>query len=214
MAESAEPVYSVGMKLAGILVLLGLLSASPVFADTSVQGAARVIDGDTIEINDQRIRLWGIDAPEISQRCKLDGGLYPCGLDASHELSKYIGHKSVSCTWRDTDRYGRMVALCRLNGDDLSRWMVQQGQAIAFRKYSLDYVADEDKAKAAKVGIWAGEFQDPSVYRHQSRRRAINPRVERHACACPDDTDRAGRRCGGRSAHARSHGVNAVCASR
>jgi hypothetical protein len=111
-----------------------------------------------------------------------------------------------------------MVALCSADGIDLSQWMVQQGQAIAFRKYSLDYVADEDQARAAKVGLWAGEFQDPSEYRHQHRREmprtAFSERAGRRACACPDDTDRAGRRCGGRSAYARSGGAQSACAGR
>jgi endonuclease YncB( thermonuclease family) len=144
-----------------VLVFLAALLPPPVCAET-VEGAARVVDGDTIEIREQRIRMWGIDAPELAQRCTEDGHLYPCGLDASQALRKRIGRKPVSCVRRDTDRYGRMVALCRADGIDLSRWMVQQGQAIAFRRYSLDYVEDEDRAREARVGLWAGEFQDPS----------------------------------------------------
>jgi endonuclease YncB( thermonuclease family) len=149
--------------------LLAILLPRLACAET-VEGTARIIDGDTIEIKDQKIRLWGIDAPELAQRCTEDDVLYPCGLDASHALARRIGRKLVSCTRRDTDRYGRMVALCRVEDLDISQWMVTQGQAIAFRKYSLDYVAEEDQAREAKVGIWAGEFQDPSDFRHQKHR--------------------------------------------
>ena len=134
---------------------------------------------------------------------------YPCGLDASQALRKQIGRQPVHCFRRDTDRYGRMVALCHQGDVDLSQWMVQQGQAIAFRKYSLDYIADEDHARAEKVGIWAGEFEDPSEFRH--RPRHATPSLGRRACTCPEDSDRAGRRCGRRSAYLRSGGAKLVC---
>ena len=117
----------------------------------TVEGTARVVDGDTIEIRDQKIRLWGIDAPELAQRCTEDGAVYPCGLDASHALAKRIGRKRVTCVRRDTDRYGRMVARSTVEDVGISQWMVTQGQAIAFRKYSLDYIADEDRARATKA---------------------------------------------------------------
>jgi endonuclease YncB( thermonuclease family) len=96
-----------------------------------------------------------------------------------------------------------MVAVCNVGGVDLSRWMIEHGQAIAFRKYSLDYVPDEDRARIAKVGMWAGEFEDPSDFRRHMRQRATDAQLERN-CPCPDDTDRAGRRCGGRSAYERA----------
>ena len=147
-----------------------------------------------------------------------------CGLDASHALAKQIGRKRLICTRRDTDRYGRMVARCTVEGVDISQWMVTQGQAIAFRKYSLDYIADEDRARAAKAGIWAGEFQDPSDFRHQKRggqgsapreRAASEGQARaRRACACPDDTDNAGHRCGGRSSNLRLGGRTSACVAR
>ena len=80
----------------------------------TMEGTARVVDGDTIEVKDQNIRLWGIDAPEMAQRCTEDGVLYLCGLDAPHALARRIMRKLVSCTRRDTDRYGRVVALCNV----------------------------------------------------------------------------------------------------
>jgi hypothetical protein len=139
-------------------------------------------------------------------------------MDASRALAKQIGRRPVSCTRRDTDRYGRMVALCIVEGVDISKWMVTQGQAVAFRKYSLDYVAEEDRAKAAKIGVWAGEFQDPSAFRRQSRGAAPEHGVlreqglARRTCTCPADIDRAGRRCGARSAYIRPGGFKPMCA--
>ena len=209
------------MKLIVIILVIfmpGLARAE------AVEGAARVVDGDTIEIRDQKIRLWGIDAPELAQRCAEDGAVYPCGLDASHALAKRIGRKRVTCVRRDTDRYGRMVARCTVEDVDISQWMVTQGHAIAFRKYSLDYIADEDRARATKAGLWAGEFQDPSDFRHQKRggqgsaprEHAIPQRQggARHACACLDHTDSAGHRCGGRSSYLRLGGRTSACVAR
>jgi endonuclease YncB( thermonuclease family) len=75
----------------------------------------------------------------------------------------------VTCEHRDTDRYGRMVAICTAGGVDLGRWLVQRGHALAYRKYSLDYVRDEEAAAAARTGMWAGEFQNPAEVRHPHR---------------------------------------------
>jgi endonuclease YncB( thermonuclease family) len=205
------------INAAVIIFALAIFLPRLAHAET-VEGAARIVDGDTLEIKDQKIRLWGIDAPEPAQRCTEGGAPYPCGLDASRALAKQLGRKPVSCTRRDTDRYGRMVAVCSVEGMDISKWMVTEGQAIAFRKYSLDYVAEEGRAKAAKIGIWASEFQDPSAFRRQSRGAAPEHGVLREqglaprTCTCPSDIDRAGRRCGARSAHIRPGRGTPTCA--
>jgi endonuclease YncB( thermonuclease family) len=177
MVESAAAAQKCLMNRAAILLLLIVLLPFPAICADRVAGVASVIDGDTIEIHGRRIRLWGIDAPEAAQRCMEDGALYPCGLDASRALFKKIRRNSVSCTRRDTDRYGRMVALCTVEGVDISRWMIEQGHAIAFRKYSLDYVADEDRARISRVGMWAGEFENPSDFRRHMRRRATGAQL-------------------------------------
>jgi endonuclease YncB( thermonuclease family) len=128
-------------------------------------GQASVIDGDTVDIHGTRIRFSGIDAPESGQTCEAGGTSYRCGQKAALALSDFIGNQTVSCNKTGTDRYRRVIAKCFAAGVDLSSWMVLNGWAIAYRKYSLDYVADEDRARSQKVGIWAGTFIAPEQWR-------------------------------------------------
>ncbi|QEX23368.1 hypothetical protein FRZ61_33060 [Hypericibacter adhaerens] len=128
-----------------------------------------MIDGDTIEIHGTRIRLFGIDAPEGRQLCKdASGKDYRCGQKAAFALADHIGAGTVSCDARDIDRYGRTVAVCHLGAEDLNAWMVAQGWAVAYRHYSKDYVQQEDTAKSAKLGVWAGSFEWPWDWRHNN----------------------------------------------
>ena len=128
-------------------------------------GQASVIDGDTIDIHGTRIRFNGIDAPESRQTCEADGKNYLCGQKAAIALSDFIGNHTVSCKKTGTDRYRRVIAKCFADGTDLSKWMVLQGWAIAYRKYSMDYVAAEERARNQKAGIWAGTFMVPEEWR-------------------------------------------------
>jgi endonuclease YncB( thermonuclease family) len=133
------------MKAAAILfALAAALVAQPAASAEIVAGRASVIDGDTIEIHDIRVRIEGIDAPESSQLCTRDGQRYRCGREATFALADRIGAHIVTCTRTTTDRYGRMVAICDVDGTDIGRWMVEQGYAIAYRKYSMAYVPTED----------------------------------------------------------------------
>ncbi len=132
-------------------------------------GQASVIDGDTLEIHGQRIRLHGIDAPESGQTCTGGGKTYRCGQKAALALSDKIGQQTVRCEQRDTDRYGRVVAVCRIGAEDLNARMALEGWALAYREYSSDYVWAEDAAKQAHKGIWAGEFELPWDWRKKKR---------------------------------------------
>ena len=128
-------------------------------------GRASVIDGDTIEIHGERIRLHGIDAPEGRQLCLADSARYRCGQQAAFALADRVEGAVVSCRQTDTDRYGRIVAVCSIRGEDLGSWMVSEGWALAYRKYSMDYVDEETAAKEAGRGIWRGEFEAPWEWR-------------------------------------------------
>ena len=153
--------------------LLSIFSAiGPTSAEDRIIGVASVVDGDTIEIHDQRIRLFGIDAPESSQLCvRPTGERWRCGQQASFALADRISRATVSCQPRDLDRYGRIVAVCFNGNEDLNRWMVATGWAVAFRRYSLDYVAAEAAARQSQANIWSGNFAMPWEWRARHHKR-------------------------------------------
>jgi endonuclease YncB( thermonuclease family) len=150
-----------------LLAMLFVISAHDAVAE--IAGRASVIDGDTIEMRGQRIRLFGIDSPESAQLCEAKQKTYRCGQQAALALADRIGERTVRCQERDRDRYGRTVAVCYVAGEDVDRWMVEQGWAVAFRKYSLDYVDAENDAREARRGIWQGEFEMPWDWRAARR---------------------------------------------
>ncbi|MCG3775348.1 MAG: hypothetical protein JW395_2180 [Nitrospira sp.] len=152
------------------LALLPLILAGGAARAETIKGGASVIDGDTIEIHGSRIRLAGIDAPESKQECQHnDGTAWRCGQTAALALSDHIGRAVVACKPSGKDRYGRSIATCFLGAEDLNRWMVAQGWAIAYRQYSRAYVEDENRAHAAGVGIWSGSFVMPADWRASHR---------------------------------------------
>lgn len=151
-------------KALGIAGLLAVL-ASPVSAET-LAGQATVIDADTVEIHGERIRLLGIDAPESLQTCTdAAGAEYRCGQVAALALADKIGRAVVTCEGKKRDRYRRLLATCWAGGADLSAWLAEQGLAVAYRRYSKAYAPQEDAARAAKRGLWAGEFEMPWGWR-------------------------------------------------
>jgi endonuclease YncB( thermonuclease family) len=178
------------------LIFASLVATSAIgtaAAQSPVVGVASVIDGDTLEIHDQRIRLHGIDAPESGQSCEKDGKQYRCGQQAALALADKIGQALIRCEQRDIDRYKRTVAVCRLGVEDLNGWMVRQGWAIAYRQYSRDYVDDESAAQAAKAGIWAGRFIEPSKWRRGDRLQAAKKSAA-VACQIKGNISRSGER--------------------
>lgn len=153
-----------------ILTLLLALLCSPAWAQT---GPARVVDADTLHFASGYVRLWGMDGPESAQTCIRDGRPWPCGREATAALAALIAGRPVECEPRDTDRRGRIVrivALCRVAGVDLSAAMVESGMAIAYRRFSLDYVAHEDRARVQRRGMWSGTFTAPEDWRRGSGR--------------------------------------------
>ncbi|MBD9529703.1 thermonuclease family protein [Paracoccus sp. PAR01] len=128
--------------------------------------AARVIDGDTLAIGDQRWRILGIDAPEIKQSCrKADGSGFACGAAARDALVDLIGNSGVTCDQTDTDRYGRAVGICRAGGRDLGLQLVAMGMAVPYLQYSDSYRVQGEAARAAKLGLWSGDFEMPHEFR-------------------------------------------------
>jgi endonuclease YncB( thermonuclease family) len=157
-----------------------------------LSGVVRVIDGDTINIGETRVRLEGIDAPETAQTCgRRWFGSWPCGAAATAQLVKIIGDKAVSCQPRGLDKYGRTLAVCFVDGRDINAQMVRQGYAWAFVKYSKSYVGEEAQARAEGLGIWQGEAMPAWEFR--ARRWAVAESDAPHGCAIKGNVTKNGR---------------------
>lgn len=151
-----------------IIALIALATAIPVSAQT-FSGPAAAIDGDTLAMAGERIRLHGIDAPEGAQTCDRKGAIWACGTDARALLTQLVSGRIVECTQRDRDDYGRIVASCRAGASDLGNVMVREGLAIALTRFSQDYVEAEARAKSFGMALWGSKFQTPAEF------RAANP---------------------------------------
>jgi len=131
-----------------------------------IAGHPRVVDGDTLAFGREHVRLSGIDAPESGQTCASAAGEpYPCGSLATRAMLKLVDGERVICRGDSRDRYGRLLATCWRGDLDVGREMVRDGQAIAYRHFSMTYAADEDEARAAHRGIWQGTFEEPYRWR-------------------------------------------------
>ena len=135
-----------------------------------IEGRASVIDGDTIEIGGVRIRLWGVDAPEGKQRCYRRGKPWRCGTSSANGLAASVGTRTVTCTEKTRDRYGRIVATCKVGGEDIGAGLVSNGWALDYKRYSKGaYSFEQRQAEAEKRGIWQGEFELPWKWRRNNR---------------------------------------------
>jgi len=149
-------------SLLAIVATVGF--ASPCNAQT-VSGAATVVDGDSLTLDGKRVRLFGIDAPELAQFCTKQDITWNCGEQARDNLAELVRGQTVFCQGRDVDRHARLVAVCSAGGLELNETMVEYGWATAYREFSDAYVPAEISAKAKGLGIWSSQFQNPADYR-------------------------------------------------
>jgi endonuclease YncB( thermonuclease family) len=159
----------VALALAGG-ILLGVFVAVGAAAkgEDSLSGRAIVIDGDTLAIGPEHVRLEGIDAPEAGQTCGREGGgAWACGEAATKSLAKLVDGRRVDCESRGRDKYGRMLGTCFVAGRDINAEMVRSGAAWAFVKYSRTYVETEAEARLSRLGIWQGEAEPAWTYRER-----------------------------------------------
>ena len=124
-----------------------------------------VVDGDTIKLGDVKIRFSGIDAPEINQTCVASEGKVACGKISKDILIAKVTNNKISCSDEGKDVYGRILGECFVNGESLSSYLVREGFAFAYRKYSNKYIQDEEYAKFNNLGMWSMEFEYPWDYR-------------------------------------------------
>ena len=125
----------------------------------------KIVDGDTIHLNGEKIRFSGIDTPELKQTCFKDDVKNLCGVKAKQILINKIGNNTVECISEGRDQYKRILAECFVNNESLSSYLVRSGYAFAYRKYSKKFIKDENYAKANQIGIWSMKFEYPWEYR-------------------------------------------------
>ena len=150
-------------------IVFGLISAAALsFSGSELRGVAaqiKVIDGDSLQIGTEKIRLWGIDAPEFKQECQNKNGRYACGREAQKQLRALVANASITCKGLGRDRYDRLLAVCRNGSTDINAKLVRGGYAYAYGGYS----AEEALAENAKLGIWAADNERPKAYRNRTK---------------------------------------------
>ncbi len=155
-----------------LAIVILILPAMAKAADVS--GIPKIREGDQVQIGNARIRLAGIDAPSVDQLClNTSGERWTCGVAARDELIKHADNKPWTCHVQRTDRRGRLVARCEVDGEDIQKWMVGNGWALAFNRVSHDYEADEKAAREAKAGMWQGAFIAPWDWRERNKKTTI-----------------------------------------
>tara|TARA_Y100001970_G_C14169237_1_gene823155 strand:- start:1064 stop:1567 length:504 start_codon:yes stop_codon:yes gene_type:complete len=159
------------------LILTFIFFLTQTLNGTEIYGTPKIIDGDTVHINNKKIRLEGIDAPELKQQCKKPvlqisvmisfqfNKNYSCGVKSKVKLINKISDSKIKCISLSKDRYKRYLATCYKDKINLNKWMVRNGYAVAYKRYSKDYVRDEEYAKENKIGLWKGSFVRPEKWR-------------------------------------------------
>jgi endonuclease YncB( thermonuclease family) len=156
------------------LLIAVLLAAVPACAAEVISGEPRIVDGDTVQIGGTKIRFAGIDAPETDQVC-LDarGEKWACGVASRDALIQFSAGRPWDCDITGTDKYGRSLGNCFVDGEDISAWMVRSGWALSFVRYSHAYDGDEATAREARAGLWSGAFIAPWDWRHRNEHTII-----------------------------------------
>ena len=159
------------------LILILTFFITQIINCAEISGKPKIIDGDTVHINTKKIRLEGIDAPEIKQYCKKPflkisvfigfqfSKDYLCGVTSKKRLTNKIDNSKIRCIYSSKDKYKRYLATCYKDNINLNKWMVRNGYAVAYKRYSKDYVRDEAYAKENKLGVWKGSFIKPEKWR-------------------------------------------------
>lgn len=156
-----------------LFIFLALWCISLAANANDIEGRPVILDGDTLRIGAEKIRFHGIDAPELDQACRNGTSEIACGLEARHILARIIDGRSISCEARTIDIYGRIIGKCYADGVDLQYNMVRAGWAVAYRRYSEDYVQAEEFARYEKRGIWQWSFLFPCQHRQMKRNKPI-----------------------------------------
>ena len=161
--------------IAGLMVAVMMMLSEATFATASYDlsgqvKVTKVSDGDSLRSGKLKIRIFGIDAPELKQQCQdQNGNVWSCGLAARQQLENLLdANKLLHCELRDVDRYGRLVMQCFRGTVDIGAAMVRSGHALAYRSFSHLYVAEEQHATSVQNGIWRGSFQPPWKWRQQN----------------------------------------------
>ena len=151
------------------IFLISILSLVFLITFTQVKSQVlRVVDGDTIDLNGEKIRFTGIDTPELKQTCIKDGVENPCGITAKQILINKIKNNTIECISEGRDQYKRTLAECFVNNESLSSYLIRSGYGFAYRKYSKKFIKEEDYARVNKIGMWSMEFDYPWDYRKKN----------------------------------------------
>jgi endonuclease YncB( thermonuclease family) len=162
-----NPRYS-DRRWIAVLLLILVLAALTHFGPGdpgSASGGMRAIDGDSFHLGSDEVRLVGIDAPEGRQTCDKGGLSWACGEEARRQLVRLVGGRDIGCDVEDRDKHGRLLAVCRVDGIEINRWMVEQGWAVSYGRY-LDA---ERAAERTRRGLWAGQFERPREWRDRHK---------------------------------------------